>query len=151
MVSNKRRFRHWCRNRFWFTGTSPSHVWKDVLSQVSCKQSRKSSSFSSLPPFSVKFSYLSVSFPLLYKDFACPQGPFFINKYLEKSKNKEKIAEKGKFLRFFFGRFVFFRTFAIAKQSRAESSKGGERRPSNDSGHFLCSYFRGLQETSLHQ
>lgn len=45
----------------------------------------------------------------------------------------------------------FLLTFAIAKQLRAVSSVGGERRPSNDSGHFLCSYFRGLQETSLHQ
>ena len=30
-------------------------------------------------------------------------------------------------------------------------TKGGERRPSNNSGHFLCSYFRGLQVTSSHQ
>ena len=44
----------------------------------------------------------------------------------------------------------FLLTFAIAKQSRVESSVGGERRPSNDSGHFLCPYFRDLPEVSLH-
>ena len=33
----------------------------------------------------------------------------------------------------------FFLTFAIAKRNRAIRSGGGVRRPSNDSGHFLCS------------
>ena len=65
--------------------------------------------------------------------------------------NLGKSEKKYKISRFFFGRFEKIRTFAIAKYSRADSSKGDERRPSNDSGHFLCSYFRGLQETSLHQ